>query len=264
MVEGRSIHEGAEKALNALHLLRAIWSLAATMGRWAMRFGGPARRPIGIIHTGPFHTLHLPDGRAADENYYWYDPDYTGDQELFNGSGRWPQIDKYRRWAMRRFRRLPYRRDLEEVLLRYIDALDQSNPNVSFLQMWGILEKITNTVGAQYDETIKRATRVYGKADRLLMKDLLGTLRLRRNQYVHSGKNNQESTDVSFLVKSFVDPHLGRLIQNQLSFQSLQEYGEHLALPTDIKTLKRMRKWSAQALRQEREEDSEELSSPAS
>jgi hypothetical protein len=38
---------------------------------------------------------------------------------------------------------------------------------------------------------------------------------------------------------------------------SLQEYGENLALPTDIRTLERMRKWSSQALREEREEKSE-------
>jgi len=82
---------------------------------------------------------------------------------------------------MRRINRLPYRREFEQLLLRYIAALDEPNPNIAFLQLWGILEAITNTVEARYDETIRRAGWVFVKSERPMMREVLESLRHHRN-----------------------------------------------------------------------------------
>src|SRR5262249_31766373 len=134
--QGRSEHEATENGLNALNLLRGLWSLIETQGSWAFRFGGHERKPLGVIHTGPIYTLHYPDGRLARDGLYWYEPDYIEDQRLFDGSGRWQKIEKRRKWAMRKMATLNYRRDLEDLLIRYAVALDQPNPSIAFLQMW--------------------------------------------------------------------------------------------------------------------------------
>jgi hypothetical protein len=236
--QGRSMHEAIEKGLNALNLLRGLWSLIVTRGSWAIRFGGRERKPIGVIHSGPIHTLHHPDGRLFNDELYWYDPDYTEDQRLFEPSDQWHNIEKQRNRTLRRMATFGYRRDLEDLLIRYAVALDQPNPSVAFLQMWSILEKITDTVGSNYDETIKRTIWLFSDEDQALVKDMLESLRYRRNKYVHSGASGQQADQAAYMIKSFVDPHLANLVHNPFKVRSLEEYGQFLSLPTDIATLK--------------------------
>ena len=143
---GRTMHETVGNTLDGLNLLRALWSVGATLGRERILPVHGPRRPIGVIHTGAVYTLHNSDGSAADDNVYWFDPDYIRDQELIKDDDKWKEVEKDRRWAMRKIASLPYKRDFEDILLRYIAALDQANPNVAFLQLWSILEKITDTV----------------------------------------------------------------------------------------------------------------------
>lgn len=255
---GRSIHEGIDNALSDLHLLRAYWSLFATYGSWSLSFGSPKRKSLGVIHTGPVHTLHLPGGRAADEHFYWYDPDYTEDRPLFKDDGKWVQIEKHRQWAMKKLKASNYRLELQDLLIRYVGALDQLNPNLAFLQMWSILERITDTVGANYDDTIRRTTWVYAKNERPIALELLGTLRNRRNQYVHAGKGGTDADQIAYLIKSFIDPHLLYLINNPFEIRRLSEYGQFLALPTEIALLEEKKRRLSRAIRalaKERKED---------
>lgn len=247
--EGRSEYDAAERALNSLNLLRGLWSLFATYGSWSRRFGAPSRKLLGAIHAGPIHTLHFPCGKPADKDLYWYDPDFTDDQPIFQPPGGWERLEKHRQWAMKRLAAVNYRQDLENLLIRYAEALDQSNMHIAFLQMWSILEKITNTIGGKYDETINRAIWPFLKQDRLIAKDMLESLRCCRNQYVHSGKVGQESDQIAYTIKSFVDPHLLKLISNPFNVQSFEEYGEFLALPTDATVLRQRTRMLTQALK---------------
>ena len=235
-VSGKSVHDAVETALDALTLLRGLWSLFATYGSWRITMGRTEREPLGVIHSGPVTTLHTPEGAPVDD-VYWYDPDFTQDRELFTGKGNWPQIEKNRLFSMEKLSAHQYRRDLEALLIRYAAALDQPNTDLAFLQMWSILEKITDTVGANYDETIRRAVWLYSKESRPVAKEMLETLRHRRNQYVHSGRAGEGGDQVAYLIKSLVDPHLVKLIQNPFDVTSLKDYGEFLALPTDLSTL---------------------------
>lgn len=204
--EGRSIHQAADKALNSLNLLRGLWSLFATYGSSTMRFGSLLRKPIGVIHTGPIHTLHFADGRPVDNDLYWYEPTFTQEQELFKYGNRWEEIEKNRRWATRRLASLDYRSDLEALLIRYAGALDQPDMEVAFLHMWSILERITDTVGSNYDEMIKRVVWSYWDMDRPVARDILQTIRYRRNEYVHSGKVGRDGDQAAYLIKSLWTP----------------------------------------------------------
>jgi hypothetical protein len=247
--EGRSIHQAADNALNSLNLLRGLWSLFATYGSFTMRFNSPLRKPIGVIHTGPIHTLHFTDGRPVDDDLFWYEPTFTQEQDLFKYANRWKEIEKNRRWAMRRLAVLDYRSDLEALLIRYAGALDQPDMEVAFLHMWSILERITNTISSNYDEMINRVVWSYWDVDRPIARDILQTIRYRRNEYVHSGKVGRDGDRAAYLIKSFVDPHLLKLISNPFKIRSLDEYGEFLALPTDRTMLAQRRKNLAKALR---------------
>jgi hypothetical protein len=243
---GRSHIESVAKALDSLALLRGLWTLFATYGSWSITGGMAKYKSLGVIHAGPIQTLHNIDGTLVGD-VWWYDSEYAGDQAVFAPQGGWKQIEKDRRWAMRRLTSLPYKSDLEDLIVRYAIALDQTNLDVTFLEMWGLLEKMTDTVGGNYDETIRRTIRIY--KDRHIAKGLLETLRCRRNQFVHAARSAEERDQIAYLVKSFVDPHLLCLIRNDFQVQSLREYGEWLSLPADTAILKQQQRHLKQALR---------------
>lgn len=244
---GRSIHEATGNALDALHLLRGYWNLFATLGSWSRSLGSRLHKPMGVVHAGPVHTLHHPDGRLVDGAEYWYEPDFSGDFDLFKPKKGWDMIEKNRRWAMARVRRLSYRHELEQLLVRYAMALDQSNPDIAFLNMWSILEHVTDTIGASYDKTIKRTLWPYN--DRDIGKELLESLRFRRNRFVHSSKSDGDNDQVAYLMKSFVDQHLLHLIRNDFNVASLKDYAQHLELPTSIDSLDTQRRQRVHALK---------------
>ncbi len=232
---GRSIHEAAENALKALSLLRGLRNLFATFESWSFSFGGPKYQPLGMIHTGAVHTLHNPNGSLVG-NIFWYEPDYVEDYNLFEPRGGWTTIEKKRRWSLRKIKHLKYRSELENFLVRYALALDQSNLDLVFLQLWSILEKLTDTDRAKYDKTVERA--VWGFTDRQVAKDLLESLRLRRNQFVHAAGSGHNKDQTAYGIKWIVDLHLIHLIRNIFNVSSLEEYGTYLEHPTDLETLK--------------------------
>ena len=153
-VEGRSIYEAAGNALESLNILRGLWTLFATFQAWSYSFGTGRMKPIGVVHTGPIHTLHRPDGTLIPD-IFWYEPGYTSDHTLFKPENGWERIEKNRRWTMRHLRQLAYREDLETLIARYAAALDHSDLDVAFLQMWSILERLTDTVGGNYNDSIR-------------------------------------------------------------------------------------------------------------
>ncbi len=232
---GRTEHEAAENALNALNLLRGIWSLLSTYGSWSVSLTTRRSTPIGVIHIGPLHTLHS-SGRKDALDLYWYEPSYIEDYKLYDPSKGWKHLEKNRRLAMRKISNTKYQAELETVIIRYAIALDQPNPDLSFLQMWSILETITDTVGSSYDETIRRTVWIF--KDNKLPKELMAALRLRRNQLVHASKSGYKPRQTVYLIKTFIDEHLLYLIHNDFNVSSFKEYGGHLALTRDIDALK--------------------------
>lgn len=244
---GRSIHEATNNALNAVSLLRGIWTLLVTYGSWSLNLGSPKLHGIGVIHTGPIHTLHLPDGSAATD-LYWYEANYADEQNVYAPKNGWSTLEKSRRTAMRMINRLPYKREFESLIIRYVSALDFNDLDVACLQLWSILEKLTDTIGADYDTTIRRAT--WGLQDSQYQRQLLEAIRFRRNQYVHAARSGEARDQAAYLIKSFVEPHLLRLMRNHLGVRTLAEYAEYLALPTDVSLLESRRRRYTRALRE--------------
>ena len=240
-ISGRSYSEAVSQGLHALHLLRGLWSIFTTP-RWSMSFGGSRKDSLGTIHTGPVHTLHSQDGKPVAD-MLWIDPGWTKDQELFSlKNDEWKIVEKNRRQAMRQLKRnkLGFQREIENLIVRYALALDQCDHDVAFLQMWSILEKLTDTVGAKYDETVKRATWPFSK-ERTLRKEMLNCMRSQRNLYVHASESRSEADQAAYLVKEFVDVHLLMIMKNYFNVADIQEYARLLTYPTDSAVLKSQR-----------------------
>jgi hypothetical protein len=243
---GRSIHDATDRALSDLTLLRGLWTLFSTYGSWTISFGSTSRKSLGVIHAGPLHTLHRADGEPVDD-VYWYEHDFVDGDKLFAPSRGWEPVEKHRKWAASRLKALPYRKDLENLLIRYATALDQVNLDVAFLHLWSILEKLTDTVGGNYDETVKRA--VWAYTDRKLAIEMLEAMRLHRNRLVHAARSGNDRDQVVYMIKMFLEPHLLRLLRNDFEVASLKEYGKCLALPTSVEELERQHRKVGKALR---------------
>lgn len=234
-VSGRTIYEASETALAAINHLRALWNLFARIGSWSIRGGSSKASPLSVVHGGPVHTLHHPDGSPVDD-VYWYEPSFVGDQKLFDASTKkWAYMERSRKWATKRIKAVSYGDDVKHLLDRYVQALDSPNLDVAFLHMWGLLEKMTGTVGARYDDTVKRSVRLM--TDRDTSVEMIEAVRSRRNQYVHSARSADDSDQIAYMVKSFVDPHLIWLLRNDFGVTSVEEYGEILGLSADSSAL---------------------------
>jgi len=236
---GRTIHAAFDDGMRALHLLRAIWTLFATRGSWRISSSQRTPKPVGTIRLGPVHTVHRPDGGLA-EDLYWYEPSWDIADKLFNPSTGWDPIEKQRRWAVARLRRHPFGSEVQELLVRYVNALDHADHDVTFLHLWAVLEHATDTVGAAYDRTIERAASIF--TDRGVAMEVLESLRLSRNQYVHASRSGERRDQLAYSIKSILDAHLIRLIKNDFRAESIVEHAQCLGLAADTSRLERQRR----------------------
>lgn len=233
---GRSWAEALDRFMHSVSLLRAFWTFGITYGRRSLRFGSGISVPLAAIHIGPVHTLHRPDGEPVSDEFYWRDSDPRPDRETFDPRPEWERLKAFHESIQARLLSLPYRQELENILIRYIGALDSPDYDVASLQMWSLLEAITNTIG-RYEETAKRAAWIW--TERTLGKQVVECLRIQRNRFVHVSRASNQPEDGAYLMKGVIEPLIQMLIDNGLNVTSLAEVAEVLALPTDALELAR-------------------------
>ena len=223
----RSINEAFETATEELDTLRGIWNLYLNQGAWP---GGsvPENEPINKIRLGPLHTLHKPSGKPAAE-IWWYDLFPARDPFPPAFEREWPKLERWESRVRRVLRRQPMGTELRGVLVRYARALDSRDPEVAFLQLWGILETLTGTNYLGYDETVRRAYFIYGDFELLLF--TLKMLRERRNRAVHAGVAGPDSRNAAIRLHRNVADVFLRAIAAAKWCDSLEEFGRFLALP---------------------------------
>jgi hypothetical protein len=98
-VDAREEREAVTNALDTLDLLRGLWNLRLNPDRF-MSFNRSTRRPVNQVTFGPFHTLHLPDGKLATTDIIWYEPDYV--ENAHDVEANWEEVDKFELWALQK------------------------------------------------------------------------------------------------------------------------------------------------------------------
>lgn len=223
---GRTPQAAVNRAIGAANYLRGVWNLlGGNAWGWSI---GPHSSPIGVVHLGPLHTLHDTEGRLLSDESFWYEPGYIQDYRLFKPRKGWQEFEQVRRRWMRYIERLDCKSDVKDLFVRYALAMDESSHDLAFLQIWQLIEKITDTVGGKYEETIRRASWIFD--DNLFVKDILAALRTRRNMYVHGGASGADMEQVTYMAKGIIDPHLRNLVMNPYKVSSVAEYGRVLSL----------------------------------
>jgi hypothetical protein len=240
-VAARGPYEAAEKALNAIDLIRASWNLSINRGKgWRHSSGRPS--PVNDIRLSPFHTVHQISGALATDTY-WYDPSFAKAASLYSDKPRFLRLQEFARKLRLRLVAHPYRRDVEAALVRYVRALDSPDLNDSFLRLWSLLEYLTDSGRDPYKVAIRRTSFLFQDHERARL--VLMRLTEHRNRFVHAGSDSQEIEALVFLLKRHVDTLLLFHIESAGRFPLRSEAAKFLDLPSskseiDVR-LKRLR-----------------------
>lgn len=227
--KARSNDEAGEKMLDAINILRGIWNLQ-TNYQIALH---DKDRPINRIVLGALHSLHEQNG-ALINDIYWYQPDYIKNYSKINltEEGFFKSSNKIRN----KLKKLKYRNEIENAIIRYVNSLDSKNYNVSFIELWSLIETLTSTLRDNYEKTINRAVFLF--KDREYHKQVLEHLRQYRNRYVHSGSEHSDLDILIYQLKYYVEVLLLFLIDNPYRFSGLQEASDFMDLNPDVNVLR--------------------------
>jgi len=242
----KSDHEAAHRALHSLNFIREVWN-------WFLNRSVGFRRSMGIhlpvnkILLGPIHTLHDEKGRLATEDY-WYEPDYSESVKIYNPSNKIDKIYSFIKIVRAHLKRVNYDVELENAIVRYGKALDLMDWENSYLQLWGVLEQLTDTTNESYKVTIRRTSFFF--SDREYHQQILTHLRDYRNRVVHAGTENQDIEAYIFQLKRYVEKVMEFLLGNRFGFNNISHAAEFMDMPVDlskldskIKMLRNARKW---------------------
>ncbi len=234
-LSARSPEEAFHKGFEALDLLRGIWNLNENYGLFRITIGD-VRTPINTIVLGPIHIVQPGTANPLKESW-WYDPYYQGPITVKTIG---PQMeDFYRR--EKRVRKLlqmhNYRADLEWAIREYGRALDYRNFDISFLKLWPVMERLTDTLIGNYGVTIRRTSFIFQEPQ--YHREVLDHLRMRRNAFVHYNELSRSIDTYIFQLKFYVEALINFHLANGKTFSNLSEASEFLDLPVDLKALKK-------------------------
>lgn len=232
-VTGKSNSEAADRAIDAIDLFRGIWNLFYNR-KHVYRISSGSREPVNKIVLGPLHTLHFPTAKLATESW-WYEPGYMGPLKTLDPSKEIESFYMFQGRIRKLLQRSPFKAFLESAIIRYTRALDLRDWNSAFLNLWGLLETLTNTgENDTHKVTVRRTSFLY--QDREYVRQILTHLRDHRNRAVHTGSGNEDIETLMFQLKNFVETALEFLVANKFGLKNLGAVAQFLGLPDD-KTL---------------------------
>lgn len=245
-VQARSEQEAFTAALDTLDLLRGMWNLYFT--KWTRSSGGK-REPVNSIVLGPVHSIHEPEGRLASGKF-WYEADYVGPLRPQRLNKDYDALRRFEGQIREFLAKSNYRADVEDALRRYARALDFRDWNTSFVQLWGLIEQLTDTSRANYETTIKRILFLcdnrYSEFHRQILRHLMNY----RNRTVHAGVEAVAIETLLYQLKRYAEVLIHFHLQNSSQFSSIKEAAEeYLSLPSDVNRLRSRIDLAARALR---------------
>jgi hypothetical protein len=233
---GRSVHEAAERALEALDLRRAIWNFSLNRQQWK-RDTLERRPPVNRVIPGPVHSLHHPDGSLASE-IDWYEHDYVEPIPREKSRERWKRAEREDGKIRKGLAASAYRDKIAGFLKRYTRALDTREWESAFVRLWGLLEEITGTRATDdHQVTVSRAAFLYDAQERDLHEQVLRHLKNYRHGSVHAGEDSEAIETYLYQLKRYVEDlmefHLMSHPKSDQGFGSFDEAIRFLSQPTD-------------------------------
>jgi hypothetical protein len=234
-VQARSMDDAFEKGMTAVNLVRAIWNFYKNRQTYRIITHPSKWCAVNKVVLGPFHTMHLRDGSLAKKRWF-YDPNFRGEITAAVLAD-FKNHRKFEENIRRKLNKSLYRPFLENALIRYSAALDNADWNTCFLELWGLLELLTDTKNANYSQTIERASSIYASND--IEVQILQHLRIARNNYVHQSEASSDILTLIYQLKQTVEYLLEFHLNCDRHFADQAEAMRFLELPRDRKSITR-------------------------
>jgi hypothetical protein len=236
-VRSRTPLEAADRALDALDLVRG------TLNWWENRrhhtritYG--VAKPINKVLLGPLHTLHGTSGDLAADTW-WYEPYFRPVTAMYSPAPNTSILVTFYANIRKGLQRHPYRRDLENAILRYGRALDDSDHASAFQKLWGVLELLTCT-NFSYKDTIRRTSFIYGEHE--YHRQVLYHLKEFRNAHVHEDASSDSVEIYLYQLKNYVEDLLSFHLTTGNRFETLDDVSEFMDVPPEIEKIRRRKR----------------------
>ena len=234
IVHAKSFNEAATKAIDDIDLLRSIWNYLKNR-TIETRLSSGKSSPVNRAILGPIHTLHKLNGEIATDSW-WYDANYREEIKVWRIENDIPTILKSTKHFLKRLCNIPYQEEVVSILLQYTRALDSTEWNHSFLQLWSTLEQLTGTTQQDsHKVTVKRASFVF--SDTEYASQILNHLRFYRNKSIHTGSEIDNIEPLLFQLKRVVEGLINFHIGRPKAFKSMAEAAEFMDSPSNREQL---------------------------
>lgn len=227
-ISALTANDAVRRGVRVLHLMRALASLRYGMGSESVQLVGRRQAPLALMHLGPLHLVAEGENEECI-NDAWDEELYTQDWKIFPEDKDWDPVAAEIKGLLKRLAALPYRLQMEDLLCRYVAALDETRWSVTLLQLWSVVEKLTDTIGHNQRHLVTRASRVF--PDGTLAHDVIEAIRCTRNRLVHAGHARPLNERWASELKPTVETHLQHLLFNTFDVDNTDEYANLLGMP---------------------------------
>lgn len=233
-VKARTNAAAVNEALYNLDYLRGIWNYLVNRRTRVQFLYGSHPQPINRIVLGPIHTLHFLNGKLATEEFWYQSRDLQYDK-LYKLALIWKDFSNQVRKIRGLVADLPYSRQIIGWFIRYVRALDSSDPDIAFNKLWAVLEQLSNSPG-KYEQLVRRVLFLVDNDERDYVSLVLEHLRDVRNGLVHDDRSRIDLRVYIYQLKWFIEQAFSFHLRVGGTFKSLAEASEFLDLPynTDI------------------------------
>ncbi|MCS4180170.1 hypothetical protein GGQ07_001610 [Salinibacter ruber] len=226
--KARSEGEAFENALTAVDYVRAIWNLRANLMRFARFSSGGKEKPVNQVIYGPRFVL-----RSSER--IWGEREALPPIKPLDIADEYEKLRDFEQDIRGLLRGHPYRKDLDELLLRYVGALDKRSMASTHLSLWSLLESLTGSPHG-HETVADRALFLW--PDDGIQGQMLKHLQWQRNQYVHEDSRREDMETMVFLLKRYVEELLLYHLNSGQDHSSLEEAAQFLDHPRNQETLR--------------------------
>ena len=238
-MRARDAPVAVEKALRALDLLRACWCFSTNM---EMEWQGASWLPINKVRLAAVHTCHLLNGEAAGGSV-WFEP-YQGKEPPAKVDSK---AAKSAEKILVLLRSSPLSTELEEAMLGYVRALDNSDQNAAFLSLWTVIEQLVSTGNGESNSVVKRCAFLFEDGE--YHTEVLKHLVQYRNEFVHAGRSTSQAKTNCYQLQVYFRALVKFYLGQKKFFSTLADANAMLSLSSNRETLRRQQLMIAKALK---------------
>lgn len=231
-MEAPTEYEAYEKGMKALDFLRSLWQLNAKKGISFLEAGGDKYFTDSMVGVGKIHTLHKPNGKEAT-NIAWIEDNFFEKKPAkFKNHLKFQEQCKYVNKLIAKSR---FKDHIQQVLINYIQSLDQNELEFRFLKLWTVVEILLCT--DKTTELSKRISFLFNERDEVMQ--VINSLRDARNTNTHKGKPIINAEMKNFLLVSYFESVIWYFIKNPFGFNKIKDFIEFLSISTDLEEVER-------------------------